>query len=159
VIQMLVDIVSKNGNLLLNFTQMPDGSLDEQCRWILKVLAQWMAINGEGIYGTRPWVTAGEGPTKPQHAAFKEDAVPWTPQDFRFTAKGNTVYAFQMKDPEGRLAAICALGSSTGRKVADVKLLGCPAALDWQQAPGALQVHLPDAKVGPCVPCFAVTLA
>ncbi len=159
VIEMLVDIVSKNGNLLLNFTQMPDGHLDDQCLHILDVMAKWMAVNGEGIYGTRPWQQMGEGPTRPESGAFKEDQVRWTVEDFRFTAKGNTVYAFQMKDPPGRVAAVCSLGADSGVKVSDVKLLGCDAQLDWQQAPGALQVKLPEGKVSPCAPCLAVTLA
>jgi len=75
VIEMLIDIVSKNGNLLLNFTQMPDGSLDEQCRYILACMAQWTAVNGEGIYGTRPWVTFGDGPSAAPPANGRGDPV------------------------------------------------------------------------------------
>lgn len=98
---MLVDIVSKNGNLLLNIPQLPDGTLDEECAYILESLARWMKVNGEGIYRTRPWTVAGEDPSQVVIEGFKEDAVAWTVEDFRFTAKGNQLYAFQMKWPEG----------------------------------------------------------
>ncbi len=158
VIEMLVDIVSKNGNLLLNFTQMPDGSLDEQCLWILKVLAEWIAANGEGIYGTRPWVQAAEGPTVPVAGAFKEDAVRWTASDFRFTARGDTVYAFQMVYPCTRVAVLSAFGRATGRTVKAVKLLGFRGEVAWEQHERALVVTLPDEQVVPCVPGLKIEL-
>ena len=72
VIEMLVDIVAKNGNLLLNFTQQPDGTLDDECLAILADMAAWNKVNGEGIYGTRPWTVEGEGPSSwPER--FRED--------------------------------------------------------------------------------------
>jgi alpha-L-fucosidase len=64
IVEMLVDIVSKNGNLLLNIPQQPDGTLDDECQFLLKSHAEWIRINGEGIYGTRPWTIAGEGPSQ-----------------------------------------------------------------------------------------------
>ncbi len=87
-VEMLVDIVSKNGNLLLNIPQRPDGTLDDECHYLLKRLARWMRVNGEGIYGTRPWKMHGEGPSLVVINMFQEEAVPWTIEDFRFTAKG-----------------------------------------------------------------------
>ncbi|MBI2299442.1 MAG: alpha-L-fucosidase [Armatimonadetes bacterium] len=158
VIEMLVDIVSKNGNLLLNLTQRPDGSLDEQCQHICKVLAEWHALNGEGIGGTRPWRVAGEGGTASRSGAFKEDQVPWTSEDFRFTANGDTVYAYQMRYPDTRQAAVRSLGRDSGLTVKAVRLLGYAAEVKWEQAERALVVRLPDEQVGPCVPGLAVTV-
>ena len=68
---MLVDIVSKNGNLLLNVVQRPDGSLDAEVEQMLAQLAAWTAVNGEAIYGTRPWLVYGEGPSPAQGRAFQ----------------------------------------------------------------------------------------
>jgi alpha-L-fucosidase len=156
VIEMLIDIVSKNGNLLLNFTQKPDGTLDDECHWILKTLARWIAANGEGIYGTRPWMVAGEGPSMPSHGAFKEDKVGWSVEDFRFTTKGDTVYAFQMKYPEGGAAAIRSLGKASGRAVRSVRMLGYGGDVAWEQAEQALVIRLPAERVAPSAPGFAV---
>jgi alpha-L-fucosidase len=155
VIDMLVDIVSKNGNLLLNFPQKPDGTLDDECMEILRSLAAWFAANGEGIYDTRPWRIAGEGPANAEHGAFKENPISWTVEDFRFTCKGDTVFAFQMKRAEGGVAAIRALGADHGPRVTRVRVLGHEAPVAYSQAAQALIVHLPD-QPGALVPCIAV---
>ena len=76
---MLVDIVSKNGNLLLNVVQCPDGSLDPEVEQALAELAAWIQINGEAIYGTRPWLVYGEGAVK-ANVGFRDqsdDRVSW----------------------------------------------------------------------------------
>jgi alpha-L-fucosidase len=159
VIEMLVDIISKNGNLLLNLPQMPDGTLDEQCLWILKVLADWFSVNGEGVYDTRPWKVAGEGPTTPEQGAFKEGRAEWTGEDFRFTSKGRTVYAFQMAAPADGQATVKSLGLNAGVKVAGVRLLGSDAPVTFEQREGALVVKLPGERPGPCVSCLAVEVA
>ena len=78
VIEMLVDIVAKNGNLLLNFTQQPDGTLDDECLAILADMAAWNKVNGEGIYGTRPWHIALEGEINAPEGRFREDELDWT---------------------------------------------------------------------------------
>jgi alpha-L-fucosidase len=88
VLEMLANIVSKNGNLLLNIPQRPDGTIDEECGYLLRRMATWMTHNGEGIFGSRPWDVAGEGPSSAEAGAFKEAAVKWSPADFRFTRKG-----------------------------------------------------------------------
>ena len=159
VIQMLVDIVSKNGNLLLNFTQKPDGTLDEECLNILRQLAAWMKVNGEGIYGTRPWKCNGEGPTAMKHGAFKEEALEWSTADFRFTSKGKCVYAFQMKYPQQRQAFIRSLGLNGGLKVKAVRLLGHDAPIQSHQAEDGLVVQLADKQVCETMPCIKVELA
>ena len=86
VIHSLADIVSKNGNMLLNVVQYPDGSLPPEPQRFLEEMALWMPINGEAIYGTRPWTIYGEGPTQVRAGNFSED-IPFTPKDIRFTTK------------------------------------------------------------------------
>jgi alpha-L-fucosidase len=144
VVEMFVDIVSKNGNLLLNLTQKPDGTLDDECLHIARSMARWIKVNGEGIYGTRPWKVAGEGPAAPQGGAFKETALDWTSQDFRFTATGKSIYAFLMKWPEDRTALIKNLALHRGPKVAGVRLLGSKANLPFEQTDSGLAVRLPE---------------
>lgn len=159
VIEMLVDIVSKNGNLLLNFTQKPDGTLDDECLHILSCLAAWNRVNGEGIFGTRPWKLAGEGPCAIESGAFKEKALEWTTADFRFTARGKTVYAFQMKYPERREAFVRSLGLNAGHgKVAAAGVLGHGGHVVWRQCEDGLLVQLPDEKVCDLVPCLRIEL-
>ena len=86
VIRLLADIVSKNGNMLLNIVQYPDGSLPPESAELLKQLAAWMSINGEAIHGTRPWKVYGEGPTVVAGGHFKEE-FPFTARDIRFTTR------------------------------------------------------------------------
>lgn len=161
VIEMLVDIVSKNGNLLLNFTQRPDGTLDDECLHILCTLAAWMKLNGEGIHGTRPWRVAGEGPTATvsKHESFKEDAVPWTTADFRFSARGKIVYAFQMRHPERREAFVRSLGLAGGDKVKGVTVPGHAGPVSWRQHEDGLLVRLPERNTCEIVPGLRVELA
>ena len=159
VIEMLVDIVSKNGNLLLNLPQKPDGTLDEECLYILKCMAAWITINGEGIYGTRPWQVPGEGPTAAQGGTFKEDALAWTPEDFRFTTRDRNVYAFQMAWPEDGKALVKTFALEAGPRVAEVRLLGLDAQVTFEQAHDGLHVELPAQKVCDCAHCFRLRLA
>lgn len=159
VIEILVDGISKNGNLLLNLTQKPDGSFDDECLYILKQMAGWIGVNGEGVYGSRPWTKAMEGPSLLVSGHFKEDAVPWTTADFRFTTKGSTLYAFQMKYPENGQAFIRSLGLSSGNKVKAATVLGAKAGVTWHQYEDGLLVQFPEQKVCEFVPCVKVELA
>ena len=133
VIEMLVDIVSKNGNLLLNIPQRPDGTLDDECRYILDRMARWIKVNGEGIYGTRSWKVSGEGPTTIEGGAFKEREMAWTTQDFRFTTKGNKVYVFLMSWPEDRKVLVRSLALDQTKRIVAVKLLGRDEMLSFEQ--------------------------
>lgn len=155
VIEMLVDIVAKNGNLLLNIPQKPDGTIDDECRFILEEMAKWMAVCAEGIYGTRPFRVSGEGLSRVVIEQFKEDKVEWSPADFRFTQKGSTVYAFQMRAPEDRVAVIRTF--NPGDKVKNVRLLGA-SEVPFQQTYGALMVSLPERLPTEYVNCLAIEL-
>jgi alpha-L-fucosidase len=149
VIDLLVDIVSQNGNLMLNFPLPNSGVPDPDEMKVLEAVTGWMGVNSEGIYATRPWKVYGEGPSfasaKPG-AAFNERArKPLTADDVRFTTKGNTLYAFVMGWPESEVK-IKALGSASvekAGKIANVELLGYGGRLDWKQQAEALRVTLP----------------
>jgi len=151
VVQMLVDVVSKNGNLLLNVPVRGDGSIDELEHAIVEDIGRWLAVHGEGIYDTRPWTVFGEGPSmtgKPMDGpGFNEGKnAPYVGADLRFTTRGAAVYAFVMGRPDGREVRIAsmALGAPhLAAPVAQVTLLGSGRDLAFRQAPGALVVTLP----------------
>ncbi len=155
IIEMLVDIISKNGNLLLNIPQKPDGTLDDECTHIVREMAKWNKVCQEGVYGTRPFRVSGEGPARVHIEGFKEDAVAWTSSDFRFTVKGKTIYAFQMRWPENNRAVIKSL--TPADKVKAVRLLGV-GNVPFEQPYGTLVVKLPDAKPTEYVNCLAIEL-
>ncbi len=155
VIDLLVDIVSKNGNLLLNFPLPNSGELDAEELNVLDGITRWMAVNSEGIHGPRPWKIYGDGPSTRVVAAsaagtmFNEGKKPeLTAEDIRFTKKGNSLYVFMMGWPE-KQAVIKALGTGSSQqpgRVANVELLGYDGKLDWKQDEGALQVQMPSQK-------------
>ena len=93
----------------MNVPQKPDGTIDDECTYTLEEMAKWIKVCKEGVFGTRPFRAAGEGYSKVHIEGFKEDAVDWTSSDFRFTTKGNTLYAFQMRWPEDNRAVIKSL--------------------------------------------------
>lgn len=155
VIEILVDIISKNGNLLLNVPQKPDGTIDDECTYTLEEMAKWIKVCKEGVFGTRPFRAAGEGYSKVHIEGFKEDAVDWTSSDFRFTTKGNTLYAFQMRWPEDNRAVIKSL--TPAEKVKNVRLLGV-GNVPFEQPYGTLVVKLPDKKPTEYVNCVAIEL-
>jgi alpha-L-fucosidase len=154
-----VDIVSKNGNLLLNIPQKPDGTLDGECEYLLEQMAEWMAVNGEGIHGARHFRVSGEGNTGFQKKAggFDEGTVSWQPDDVRYTAKDGIVYAFLMRRPPDNRAVLRELNDSR-EKAAKVLLLG-GGELPFKQHGAALVVDLPDRLPSERLNCLKVLLA
>lgn len=155
IIEMLIDIVSKNGTMLLNVLQKPDGSIDEWAVYILEEIAKWYAVAAEGIYGTRPWRVSGEGDSKVVIDGFRESAVEWNASDYRFTSKGNNVYAFMMRVPEAHVSVIKSF--TEAEHVKAVKLLG-GEELPFTQSFGVLTVKLPDTMPTEYANCLKITL-
>jgi alpha-L-fucosidase len=151
-VHQLIDIVSKNGNLLLNIGPRPDGTIPDEVRSTLLEIGAWLKRNGEAIYGSAPWKVYGEGPTQIQ-AGFghDKDTKAYQAGDFRFTQQGQTLYAIEMAWPTDARAVIHALGSehqAKGLQITSVELLGSSAKLIWRQTEDALEVTVPGTAPG-----------
>jgi len=144
VIAMLADIVSKNGNMLLNIVMRADGSLPPQSQEMLAELAVWMKLNSGAIHGTRPWKIFGEGPTEAASGSFKEGDT-YVAQDIRFTTKGDTLYAITLGEPTGAtvITALAAGGPHEQRPVRRVRMPGLPGKLGFRQTGQALVIDRP----------------
>lgn len=148
VLRMLVDIVSKNGNLLINIVQTPEGDLEPDMLKTLDEIGTWIAANGEGIYGSRPWKIYGEKPTDAAIVKadnFNEGKVKYTAEDIRFTSKGNNLYAYFLDIPSGdiRIKSLGKKGRLNNKKIASVTLLGSTAQLHWKAEDDALVISKP----------------
>ena len=152
VTQMLVDIVSKNGNLQLNIPLPGNGMPDDDELKFLAELTAWMDVNGEGIFSTRPWKVYGEGPSVSGPVASgrfggARDVRPYTDGDIRFTMKADALYAFIMVWPKSGSTVVKSLANGSqyidGRKVQDVTLLGSGEKIAWTQDELGLNVKLP----------------
>jgi alpha-L-fucosidase len=161
IVHQLIDIVSKNGNLLLNIGPRPDGTIPDEVRNTLLEIGGWLKQNGEAIYDTTPWTVYGEGPTKIQPGfGHDQDTKPYTAEDFRFTRKGNVLYAIQMAWPENGRAVIHALGAGhegKGLQIKSVELVD-GEKVEWRQSDDAMQVILPGAAPGKYAYVLKVTL-
>jgi alpha-L-fucosidase len=151
-VHLLVNVVSKNGNLLLNIPLPGHGRPDGDELAFLDKFGAWMALNGEAIYSTRPWKISGEGP------AAGVAAVPYaglnrafTPADIRFTSKGETLYAIALAWPEDRKLLIQSLASSSPHfpgEIARIGLLGSESNLTWSRTADGVAVNLPGKPPG-----------
>jgi alpha-L-fucosidase len=160
----LVDIVSKNGNLLLDVTPTSWGVMPEPVVGRLLAIGRWLDVNGEAIYGTRPWKIFGEGPTQITPGMFGEKKTPdFTPQDIRFTSRGKMLYAIALGWPQsaGELAikslntkgALLAQG-----EIANVSLVASGENLRWRHDSDALRLALPRQKSGEFAYVFKILL-
>lgn len=145
-VQLLVDIVSKNGNLLLNIPLPGHGRPDQDEFAFLEKFGSWMAINSEAIYSTRPWKIFGEGPTKGSNKPY--GPLPnYVPGDIRFTTKGDALYAIALAWPTDGKLVIKSLASDSAYykgEIARVGLLGSESNLVWSRSVDGLTIHLPE---------------
>ncbi|PTQ92272.1 alpha-L-fucosidase [Mucilaginibacter yixingensis] len=161
VIHTMVDVVSKNGNLLLNIPVRGDGSIDEKERAVVEDIAAWMQINSEAIYSTRPWRVFGEGPAMESAAPISAQGFnegkgkPFTATDIRFTTKGKTLYAIMLGWPTDKIALIKKLSANAG-KVEAVSLLGYHDNPHFEQTTEGLKIRLPD--YAPCKDAFVLKI-
>ena len=141
----------KNGALLLNIGPKADGTIpDEEVR-ILETIGRWLAANGEAIYGTRPWLIPGEGPTAVPEGSFSDtDRAPFTDRDIRFTTALDAIYATVFGPVNGREIRIRSIGSAAGllpAEIAQVRMLGLENVdVDWRREDDALVVSVPEGR-------------
>ena len=158
VVDMLCDIVSRNGNLMLNFPLPNSGMLDDDELKVLDGITQWMGVNSEGIYGTRPWKVSGNAtvPVASEMGFNERNRKELSSADVRFTKKGNTLYAFVMGWPDRETSIpLLAQGGKLGvGRIRNVELLGHKGRVAFTQDEGGLKVQMPAEK-----PCdHAITL-
>ncbi len=171
----LIENVSKNGNLLLNISPRADGTIPQEQQDVLLAIGAWLEVNGDGVYGTRPWIKYGEGPAADAAAAVMVKAkaagfagrtngqnqggpetlgggLPrhgYKPQDIRFTTKGDTLYATVMDWPgDEAVVKSLASGQPVQGTVERVELLGHPGELKFTRDADGLKVKFPAEK--PC---------
>ncbi len=155
----LVDIVSKNGALLLNVGPRADGTIPQIEQEMLRDIGRWLAVNGEAIYDTRAWDTFGEGPTQIEEGAFTDTKrQPFTAADIRFTRKGSRLYAFLLAYPQNE-ALIATLSSQAAINIVGVSMLGSDEAITWSQDEQGLRLSVPTEKPCDYVYTYAIDLA
>jgi alpha-L-fucosidase len=163
---MLVDIVSKNGNLMLNVPLPGSGAPDDDAVSFVADFGRWMRTNGAAIHGSRPWAVYGEGPSTRGQAPLREQGFnegrnrPYTAEDVRYVQKGGRVYAFAMAWPEGGRLTLRSLAAGSPHApgtVERVELLGAAAPLAHTRDADGLQVTLPERRSGQYVFTFEIS--
>jgi len=162
VLRTFIDIVSKNGQLLLNISPMADGTIPENQKQVLLEMGEWLSKYGEAIYETRPFVEYGEGPTQMQKVGgFSRMKRQYGPQDIRYTRKGNTVYALMLRWPGANTAITMEMfgqgGLAEDIKVSKVSMLGTRERIQWERQAEGLVVHTPSKKVDDMAVVFKLT--
>jgi alpha-L-fucosidase len=145
VVHQLVDIVSKNGNMLLNFPLLPDGTLDSKEEGILQEITDWMAIHGEGIFSTRPWKTFGEGPSAAATGILNERTMkPFTAADIRFTTKPGKLFVFCLGVPDSDIQI-----HSVTQPISHIRILGSDEKVNWSVDATGLHIKRPQHQPNP----------
>lgn len=156
----LIDIVSKNGNLLINIGPKPDGTITDEETKVLLTMGEWLEKNGEGIYGTTFWKVFGEGDINAEDGFFKDnDEKPFTTADFRFTYKDANLYAFQMRPARTALIKTLKKHIPHDYLVENVTLLGSDTPIIWTRTEEGLSIELSCEPVNDLPLCFKIELS
>lgn len=163
IVDILIDIVSKNGLMLLNVPPNPDGSIPQEMHDMLGNLGSWLEINGEGIYGTRPWTVFGEGPTRIRRGGHKieKQKIEYNEKDIRFTKKGdNEIFAFVMDKPREDIV-IQSLNTNLTvlpTKIKKIEMLGSDQKVTWQRNAQGLVIEKPSSVPSDFAVGYKITL-
>ena len=162
VLRTFIDIVSKNGQLLLNISPMADGTIPENQKQVLLEMGQWLSKYGESIYETRPFVEYGEGPTRMQRGGgFSRMRGAYGPEDIRYTRKGNTVYAILLGWPGENKSITMTMFGRDGKahnvNITGVSMLGSDEKIKWERNDSGLSVTTPSRKVGDLAVVFRLS--
>lgn len=164
IVDNLVDIVSKNGTMMLNVGLRADGSLPETFRNELIKIGDWLKVNGEAIYDTRPFTVYGEGPfaakKQKQKQKYADYLYSYSANDFRFTTKKNTIYVFALDWPgNNETIKIQNLNSTkVTDKIQSISFLASGEKLKWKQEQDALYITMPSQAIGEYAYAFKITL-
>ncbi|HEY4293481.1 alpha-L-fucosidase [Luteibacter sp.] len=158
IIHLLADVVSKNGNLMLNIGPRADGTIPQGAQETLLSIGRWLKTNGEAIYGSKPWRVYGEGPTEVVGGTFQDTKTkPYTAHDFRFTTGNGKLYAIELGWPAKGAATVKSIKPAD--KVTRVELLADGSNVPFTQDAGGLHLHLSPQPVGSDAYVFRITLA
>ena len=159
VVDDLIDIVSKNGCMLLNIAPHPDGSIPEEQKERLRGIGKWLKLNGEAIYGSRPWLIFGEGPTETPVGHLSDTGFDgFSEKDIRFTTQGDTLFAIALGWPNSGTLNIEHLGTKhLPETITAVRLIGHDESLVWKQGTHSLEITLPKSK--PCEHAFVFAVS
>lgn len=148
----LIDVVSKNGAMLLNVGPKADGTIGPEDTAVLRAIGAWLRVNGEAIYGSRVWRTSGEGPTAYAEGSFAEKDIAYTPADIRFTVNRGCIYAAVLAWPADGNVTIQAMNKGGAQEfqglVRDVSILGYSEKPAWSRDAGGMHVSAPFVKSG-----------
>lgn len=160
VLDVLIDIVSKNGQLLLNISPMADGTIPQDQQDVLLAIGKWLGTYGESIYNTRPFIVYGEGPTQMRKGGHFVGIVRYTKEDIRYTRNGNTVYAILLGRPDEsdriKMTVFSEKGAAKEVKVKNVSLLGANVPVTWKQMNSALIIECPDVPMDDMAVVFKI---
>jgi alpha-L-fucosidase len=149
IIHQLIDVVSKNGNLLLDVGPRADGTIPAEIESRLRQIGAWLRINGEAIYETRPAERFGEGPTHVKKGSYVADHnQDFTAQDIRFTTRGRAYYVQVLGAPGARVLVTSVKRDTPlpGGTLRNAQLLGSPQPLHWEWTPDGLALQIPDSR-------------
>jgi len=153
-----VDAISKNGVVMLNIALRGDGTLPENQAAYLTAFGSFLKINGEGIYGTRPWKTFGEGPLKMKDGRQGENKRPFSQNDVRFTTRDGKLYVFVLAPPtEDIVVKTLAKGGLLDSEIVSIELMGSTEKIKWTRSADALTIQLPRKLPGKIVSGFRIT--
>lgn len=152
-----VDAISKNGVVMMNVALKGDGTLPEPQAKMLQAFGDWIKINGEGIYGTRPWKISGEGPLEIVTKRTGENLKAYSAKDIRFTTKNGNIYAFVLAHPtDDVLIKTLKTGGIFNKEIKEVKLLGDNEKIRWKRSTNGLIINIPKQLPEQPVVCFKI---